>query len=641
MIHFSNLALMRGTKTLFQDASLKLHFNQKVGLVGRNGSGKSSLFAMLQGDLQPEAGDFSIPKDWRIAIVKQETPAVEKAAIEYVLDGDQQFRELQKALVDAESNHDGMLAAELHGKLQDVGAETIYARAASIMAGLGFKEKQAQNLVSEFSGGWRMRLNLAQALICQSDMMLLDEPTNHLDLDAVLWLAKWLVGYQGTLVLISHDRDFLDATVQQILSLEQQTLQLYKGNFTSYEIQKAEKQRLQNIAAEKQMAQVAHLQKFVDRFGAKASKAKQAQSRKKQLEKMVQILPVQQESSFSFEFLPCDKLPNPLVKMEQVAAGYGDAIILEKIQMNLVPGSRIGLLGHNGAGKSTLVKTLSGDLPAVNGVYESSQGLNVGYFSQHQLEHLHLSSSPLEHLRTLDPQAKEQFLRDFLGGFGFHGDQALEPVEPMSGGEKARLALALVVYQRPNLLLLDEPTNHLDLTSRTALTLALQEYPGAIILVSHDRFLLEAVCDDFYLVAERTVTPFDGDLNDYQKLILAGNKNAQEGAKQNTGTDKVQRKDIKRLEAQFRQSIQPLKKKLSSVESKLEKEQTLANELESKLADPELYAASQKDQLKTLLSTQATNKQALEELEHEWMELEEAIEQRRVEFEEELKGTAG
>ncbi len=632
MIQFSNLGMMRGKKVLFEQASLKLHAGQKVGVVGRNGCGKSSLFALLQGKLQAEAGDVSVPSHWRLGIVAQETPAVNSSALEYVVDGHKQYRQLQGQLQVAQEQNDGMRIGDLIAQIQDIGGDTIHSRAATVLSGLGFSESAMAKPVRDFSGGWRMRLNLAQALVCDADLLLLDEPTNHLDLDAVLWLEKWIANFPGTLLLISHDRDFLDTTVKYVLSFEQKVLRFYQGNYTSFELQKIERERLHDIAQQKQATKAAHLQKFIDRFGAKASKAKQAQSRKKQLEKMVAVLPAQQESSFSFSFFESKKLPNPLIKLEQANAGYGDLCVLQKIQLNLVPGSRIGLLGHNGAGKSTLVKTLSGALPVLAGECERSAGLDVGYFSQHQLEHLQLDSTPLAHLQVLDGDAREQTLRDYLGGFGFHGDDALAPVRPMSGGEKARLALALVVYQCPNLLLLDEPTNHLDLPSRTALNLALQDFAGAIILVSHDRFLLESVCDEFYLVADGQVQPFNGTLDDYQRQVLV-KPNSQGNAETSVEKSSAKRKDKKRQEAEFRKAMQPKKKALQKLESQMAVAQEICDKTEALLADPDIYQEQNKSKLSQLLSQQRDAKAELAEAEEAWLLLEEEIEQARLAFE--------
>ena len=484
-----------------------------------------------------------------------------------------------------------------------------------------------------------MRLNLAQALLCHSDLLLLDEPTNHLDLDAVIWLEKWLQRYAGTLLLISHDKSFLDSTVNEIISVEQQQLVSYTGNYDAFERQRSERLRLQNLQFQKQQDKIAHLESFINRFGAKASKAKQAQSRVKQLEKMETLLPALAASQFSFEFFMPPKLPNPLVKMEQVQLGYDDTIILEKLHLNLVPGSRIGLLGRNGAGKSTLIKLLAGEKAPMQGLYETSAGLRIGYFAQHQLEYLRADDSALAHIQRLDPKATEQSLRDYLGGFGFRGDDALGRVAPMSGGEKARLVLALTVYQKPNLLLLDEPTNHLDLDMRQALNMALQGFEGAMVLVSHDRYLLTSVCDDFYLVDNQQVTMFDGDLDDYRDWLLKSDREKQSADKQSANADstdkkepKLDRKNIKRLEAQFRQETQSLRKTVQTQEKKMADLEAKLELIEQQMADPDIYDADKKAELKALLADQARCKIAQEEAEMLWLDAQEQIEAKQAEF---------
>lgn len=616
MIQISELGLLRGSKHLLEQTNATIYPGHKVGLVGPNGCGKSSLFALLQGQLSPDTGECQIPKGWRLVSVAQETPASDKSALDYVIDGDQGFRALQQALVEAEHANQGERIAQLHGELEQMGAYQIEARAATILAGLGFSQEQLQQKVQSFSGGWRMRLNLAQALLVESDLLLLDEPTNHLDLDAVIWLEKWLASYTGTLILISHDRAFLDACVQEILSIESQTLVSYTGNYSSFEKQKAERLRLQSLEYQKQQAKIAHLHSFIDRFRAKASKAKQAQSRIKQLEKMEMLLPAHSDSQFQFSFFTPPKLPNPLIYMEEVTLGYGEKQVLAKVKLNLVPGSRIGLLGRNGAGKSTLIKALSGQLAPQSGIYETSAGLSIGYFAQHQLELLRPDDTPIQHLQRLDAKATEQQLRDYLGGFAFHGDAALEPVAPMSGGEKARLVLALIIYQKPNLLLLDEPTNHLDLNMRDALNLALQGFEGAMILVSHDRFLLSAVCEEYYLVDAGQVAPFSGDLDDYSQWLFNSNK---ETVSKDAPKSQKNRQEIKRLEAEQRQATKPWRDKLKKAEQLVESLENRLQVLEQTLAEPELYQAEQKDKLKSLLEEQASLKSQLADQEESWM----------------------
>jgi ATP-binding cassette subfamily F protein 3 len=633
MIQFSDVSLMRGSKVLLRDANAVVYPGHKAGLIGANGCGKSTLFALIKGELHTEQGDFNIPKNWQIISVEQETPAVERSAIDYVIDGDKHYRKLQKQLIDAEQEHNGEQIAHLHGLLEQVGAYDIDARASTILAGLGFVNDVMKNPVSAFSGGWRMRLNLAQALLCRSDLLLLDEPTNHLDLDAVIWLEKWLQRYTGTLMLISHDKSFLDSTVNEIISVESQQLISYTGNYDAYEKQRAERLRLKSLQYSKQQDQIAHLESFINRFGAKASKAKQAQSRVKQLAKMEDLLPVMAASEFSFKFFTPPKLPNPLIKMEQVKVGYDSTIILEKLHLNLVPGSRIGLLGKNGAGKSTLIKLLAGEMSPMEGLYETSAGLRIGYFAQHQLEFLRGDDSPIAHLQRLDKKATEQSLRDYLGGFGFRGDNALSKVAPMSGGEKARLVLALTVYQKPNLLLLDEPTNHLDLDMRHALNIALQGFEGAMVLISHDRFLLTSVCDDFYLVDSKQVQAFDGDLDDYKDWILKGDKAT------NTTGDKTSvkpdRKNNKRLEAEFRQATKPLRKAIEQHEKSMADSHKKLQLLEEKLSDTKIYSAENKPHLKQILADQATLKSDLEDTEMQWLDAQEQLETKQQEFEQE------
>ncbi|BCV39401.1 MULTISPECIES: ABC transporter ATP-binding protein [Shewanella] len=626
MITISDAQLIRGTKTLLDEASLTIYPGHKVGLVGANGTGKSSLLALILGQLHLDKGEISVPSQWRIATVAQETPALEVSALEYVLDGDREFRELETQLAKAEAEDNGHRIAELHGKLDAVGGYSIRARAGTLLAGLGFTEAQQSHPVKSFSGGWRMRLNLAQALLCRSELLLLDEPTNHLDLDTMYWLEGWIKSYQGTLVLISHDRDFIDAIVDEIVHVEHQKLNFYKGNYSAFEHTRAERMAQQQVAYERQQRERAHMQSFVDRFRYKASKAKQAQSRLKALERMTELMPSKADSPFYMEFREPDALPNPLVKMEDVSVGYGDKAILNKVHLNLVPGARIGLLGRNGAGKSTLIKLLSEQLSPMRGLYEPNPGLNIGYFAQHQIEFLQLDDTPLQHLQRLAPNAREQELRDFLGGFGFQGDMALAQVRPFSGGEKARLVLALLVWQRPNLLLLDEPTNHLDLEMRHALTVALQGFEGAMVIVSHDRHLLRLTCNDYYLVDGGEVRMFDGDLDDYHQWLLDAAKAATASVSQVDEASPAQDKKLqKRLEAELRQKLSPLKKR----QAKLEAEQSQATdrlaELENLLADTSLYEAEQKPRLTEILAERTQLSQALEESEMNWLELQEEI----------------
>ena len=634
MIVASNIEFIRGGKPLLENASATINPRQKVGLVGANGCGKSSFFTLLKKESQVDNGDLSIPPNWRLASVAQETPALDQNALQYVIDGDSHFRLLQQKLRDAENENNGTKIAEMHIQLDNAGGYTIESRAAELLAGLGFSQQAQGRSVSDFSGGWRMRLNLAQALLCPSDLLLLDEPTNHLDLDAVIWLEKWLRQYAGTLVLISHDRDFIDSVVDKIIHIEQQQLHEYTGNYSSFELQRAEKLAQQQSSFEKQQKQISHMHSYIDRFRYKASKAKQAQSRIKALEKMQQLLPAHVDSQFSFSFRKPDALPMPLLTLEKVCAGYDDLLILDQIKLNLVPGSRIGLLGRNGAGKSTLIKLLSNELKPISGKLEINPNAKIGYFAQHQLEFLRLDESPLEHLSRLAPEEKELPLRNFLGSFGFQGDKALDKVAPFSGGEKARLVLALLVWQKPNLLLLDEPTNHLDLEMRHALTVALQEFEGAMVVVSHDRHLLRTTTDDLYLVHDQKVEPFVGDLDDYHKWLSEQQRIEKQPAEDSdkTNSPSVNRKEQKRLEAEFRKKLTPYKKQLSSSEKLMDKLTMQLDEIEKQLAEPELYDHSQKSRLTELLKQQGEMKESLEEAEMNWMDAQESIESMQAEF---------
>lgn len=632
MIQLQSIELRRGALLLFQQADLTVFPGQKVGIVGANGCGKSSLFAMLQGKLAPDAGNVSIPSSWTIATVAQETPAVELSAMDYVLQGDEQLYPL--LLKVRESHVDTDLVA-VHHQIEALDGYRAEAKAGTLLDGLGFTGDMQQRMVKDFSGGWRMRLNLARALMKRAELLLLDEPTNHLDLDAVLWLEKYLANYAGTLLLISHDRDFLDAICDNTVHIEREKLTLYRGNYSQFERQRAEQMVQQQAMFEKQQRQVAHLQSFIDRFRAKATKAKQAQSRIKALERMTMLAPAHVDSPFEFEFLDPRALPNPLLKMENVRGGYGDTTILQSINFQLLPGSRIGLLGRNGAGKSTLIKLLSGSLAPQAGDLWFAAGVAIGYFAQHQLETLRPQDSPLQHMVRLAPQATEQSLRDFLGGFGFHGDKALSPCAPFSGGEKARLVLALIVYQRPNLLLLDEPTNHLDLDMREAIVMALQGFEGAIVVVSHDRHLLASTTDEFYLVANGKVAPFDGDLADYYQWLQADARATQKAQEkiEATATPVVQqRKDQKRLEADLRNLVRPLKQKIEKLEQQQAKLTSRVAEIEQALGDSAIYDASRKAELTKLLAEQTSQQQQLNHVEEEWFELQEQLEQQTNDF---------
>lgn len=637
MIIFSDIQLLRGGKPLLDQASATINPGDKVGLVGKNGCGKSTLFALLKDELSIDAGSFSKPAQWELAWVAQETLALERSALEYVIDGDREYRDLERQLSEAEVADNGTLVAELHGKIETIGGYSIRARASELLDGLGFSQEQMSWNLTQFSGGWRMRLNLAQALICRSDLLLLDEPTNHLDLDAVMWLERWLQSYPGTLILISHDRDFLDPIIGRIIHIENQKLNEYTGNYSSFEDQRAQKMLQQQAMYQKQQKQMSHMQSYIDRFRYKASKARQAQSRIKALEKMEKVLPAQFDNPFSFEFREPAALPNPILMMDDVYAGYGDNLILEKIRLNLVPGSRIGLLGRNGAGKSTLIKLLSKELNAQGGDLTYSQGVKIGYFAQHQLETLHPEETPLQHMMQIAPDKNELELRNYLGSFGFQGDKALDKVGPFSGGEKARLVLALIVWQKPNLLLLDEPTNHLDLDMRQALTLALQSFDGAMVIVSHDRYLLRATTDDLYLVHDRQVAPFDGDLADYYKWLQDQQKaerkevQAQAAPKDNTNSAAA-KKEQKRREAEMRKLTAPIRKKLTQLEAKMDKLNQIVADSEQQLSESSLYDAENKAKLNQVLATQANAKSELEEIEMAWMSEQELLEEMEQEF---------
>ncbi|MBI0093793.1 MULTISPECIES: ABC transporter ATP-binding protein [Gilliamella] len=641
MIVFDSIQVRRGVNVLLDKASATINPKQKVGLVGKNGSGKSTLFSLIKGEIEADAGTLTFPSQWQLAWVNQETPALDIPAIEYVIDGDREYRQLEKQLDLANQQDDGHQIALVHEKFDNIDAWTIRPRAATLLHGLGFSNEQLLLPVKSYSGGWRMRLNLAQALMCRSDLLLLDEPTNHLDLDAVIWLEKWLSNYQGTLILISHDRDFLDPLVNKIIHIEQQSLFEYTGNYSSFETQRSAKLAQQQALYENQQAKVAHLQSYIDRFRAKATKAKQAQSRIKMLERMELIAPAHVDNPFHFSFKKSEFLPSPLLMMEKVVAGYDEKIVLEQIKLNLVPGSRIGLLGRNGAGKSTLIKLLAGELAPKEGHINLAQGVQLGYFAQHQLEYLRPDESALWHLsRIADPKITEQLLRNYLGGFDFHGDKVKEPVKTFSGGEKARLVLALIVWQKPNLLLLDEPTNHLDLDMRQALTEALIGFEGALVVVSHDRHLLRSTTDEFYLVHDHKVEPFDGDLDDYQKWLSNEQKLENQPIDQEDKIEKevikkeviqnvsaLDRKEQKRKEAERRAQMQPLKKQLEKEEQILARLTNQLQTLEQQLADPIVYEADKKSELTELLLKQSQLKNELEETELRWLDVQQQLEE--------------
>mgnify|MGYP002622554205 CR=1 FL=1 len=625
MLRLTHLALRRGPRLLLDDTTLDIHPGQKVGITGANGCGKSSLFALLMGDLQPDAGSVYLPADWTIAHVEQEAPHGSRVAIDHVLDGDAELRDVENGLAAAEETGDSSKLAALHAQLEAIGGYAAPARAARLLHGLGFAAGDESRPIDGFSGGWRVRLNLARALMSRASLLLLDEPTNHLDLDAVIWLERWLRDYPGTLLLISHDRDFLDNVVGHIVHIEQRQATLYRGNYSAFEEARAARLALQQARHDRQQREMAHMRAFVDRFRYKASKARQAQSRLKALERMEQVAAVHAESPFRIRLPAPDKLPSPLLNLDRVAAGYDELRVLDGLRLSVQPGDRVGLLGPNGAGKSTLIKLLAGVLPPLAGERQPARDLAVGYFAQHQVEQLRPESSPLEHFARLDPQARESELRDWLGGFGFSGDSVFRPTAPFSGGEKSRLALALLAWQRPNLLLLDEPTNHLDLAMREALAVALQDFAGAMIIVSHDRHLLRLVTDRLLLVDGGTVAEFDGSLDEYPAWLLARERGdgdaADEPASPAPAHSAGARKERKRQEAEKRRLLAPLRRRMQEVERRLEELQAAKATLESRLADTALYDDDNKDALKHLLAEQAGNQRALTEAESAWLEL--------------------
>ncbi|MEQ1775672.1 MAG: ATP-binding cassette domain-containing protein [Burkholderiales bacterium] len=630
MIQFRNLTLARGARKLIEDASLQIHAGWRLGLVGANGSGKTSLFALLRGELHADLGDCEMPAAWRIATVAQETPALEMPAIDYVLDGDTELRAIERELAEAEAHHEGgNLLGELHGRLNDIGGYGARARAASLLSGLGFADGDIERPVSEFSGGWRMRLNLAQALVSRCDLMLLDEPTNHLDLDAVVWLEKWLGTFRGTLVVVSHDRDFLDGCTTHIAHIYTERLTLYTGNYSAFETQRAATLAVQQALFEKQQRQVAHLHSYISRFRAQATKARQAQSRIKALDRMELVTAAHVDAPFDFEFMTPERAPDPMLTLEEVDAGYDGVPIISGVKMTLRPGARIGLLGPNGAGKSTLIKLLSGESAPLAGRRLEARGLAIGYFAQHQLEQLRPDESPLWHLVNKEPRTREQELRNYLGGFDFRGNTVVAPVGPFSGGEKSRLALALMIRTRPNLLLLDEPTNHLDLEMRHALNVALAEYEGSLVLVSHDRALLRSVCDSFLLVADGKVQEFDGDVDDYLAWLTARRQaqNAKPDAAPKVA-DKPSRRESRSNAPQQQKERQqssgsrrPLEKEAAKLDRDLAKWNNEKLGIDTRLADPELYQKASTADLRTMAARQTELAQLIESAEQRWLEV--------------------
>ncbi|MGO2146826.1 MULTISPECIES: ATP-binding cassette domain-containing protein [unclassified Halomonas] len=640
MIALRQVALQRGTQTLLENADLTLHDGIKAGIIGANGAGKSSLFKLLLGELGPDQGDVEMSGGQRIAHMAQEVEALDRPIIEYVLDGDKALRQAEAELLAAQEAGEAHREAELHGLIETLDGYRAESRAAQLLVGLGFFQPDLSRPLSDFSGGWRMRVNLARTLFMPSDLLLLDEPTNHLDLDALLWLEQWLSRYPGTLLLISHDRDFLDAVCDHIVHMHHQTLELYRGNYSLFERTRAEKLALQQAEAAKQQARREEIERFIARFKAQATKAKQAQSRVKMLERMEDIAIAHVDSPFHFTLPAADKTSHPLLVLDQAQLGYRgkehDTVQLDKVNITLLPGSRIGLLGPNGAGKSTLIKSLTGELELLNGKRVPGEHLAIGYFAQHQLEGLDVTSTPFVHVQRLSPRASDQEIRNFLGGFGFKGDDAFGKVATFSGGEKARLALALVAWQKPNLLLLDEPTNHLDLEMREALTEALAGFEGTVILVSHDRHLLRATVDEFWCVADNRVEPFDGDLEDYRAWLKARleesrrdsrSEKAERQSQQPSGDSRDARKAARKAAAELREKLRPLKKERDQAEKAMEKAQAELEDVESVLADPELYTdSSRKAELTEALSQQATIKARLDSSEQQWLAAEESLE---------------
>ncbi len=628
MLSFSNLSLRRGTRLLIKEASFTIYRGEKTGIVGANGTGKSSLLSLVLGELQADAGNFDRPSQLVLAHVSQELDATDRPAIEFVMDGDVELRATEGAIAKAEADNNGLALGNLHAQYAAMGGYDARSRAGRLMHGLGFDPTDENRPVRAFSGGWRVRLNVAKALMCRSDLLLLDEPTNHLDLDAVIWLEEWLRDYPGTLLMIAHDREFLDRTVNRIIHLEHGEAHAYSGNYSAFEEQRAAQLAQQQSMYERQQREIKHMTSFIDRFRAKASKARQAQSRIKALERMQKIAPAHVDSQFEFTFLAPEKLPQPLLAIDKQSAGYGDRTVLQPFSLTIAPGTRLALLGRNGAGKSTLMKLLAGELQSNVGKRVEARDLKIGYFAQHQLEQLTVTESPLTHLRRLGgaaaARATEQELRSFLGSFGFSGERVFEPVGPFSGGEKARLVLALVSYLRPNLLLLDEPTNHLDLEMRQALAVALQDYDAAVVLVSHDRHLLRAFADELLLVHDSKVMPFDGDLDDYANwFTTSAAAEKVEAAEAGTAEDRKQRK---REEAEKRNRLSPLRAEVSRLEKSIARLEAERAALEQQLLEPELYDNQGSMRARELVQQQAEIRAKLDAAESAWLEAAERLE---------------
>ena len=639
MLKITDLSLRRGSRLLLENVELDVFPGQRLGLTGANGSGKSSLFAVIAGRLEPDQGNVTLPRDTLITEVLQETPESDRTAIDYVIDGDQPFRSLELKIAQAEQDDNGTLLATLHSQMDDIDGFRVSARAGQLLHGLGFSAKEQSQSVNTFSGGWRMRLNLARALMTQADLLLLDEPTNHLDLDAMVWLERWLTGYVGIVLVISHDREFLDRSVTRIAHIEGGTIQVYEGNYSLAEERRAAWIAIQNKQHLRQQKQVRHMQSYIDRFRYKASKARQAQSRLKALERLEIISPFHQEDRIVFEFETPDHSPHQLVDLKGINAGFSE-VVLSNVNFRLSDGDRIGLLGRNGAGKTTLMKTLAAQLPPLQGAYTGDSKLRIGYFAQHQLDLLNPQWSPLDHLTDISDQENDRSLRTFLGRFGFSGDMATEPVAIRSGGEKARLVLALIVYRKPNLLLLDEPTNHLDIQMRESISFALQSYDGSLVVVAHDRHLLRLVTNELWLIDDGSLRPFDGDLDDYVNWLRQRQKGTGKLIEHQLNEKSKNEKDITITTEQFTRSsksarqerakqrakVKPLRASLDRIEKQLAKATEVQQQLEEQLANPEIYNQANRSQLRELLFDQARNAQLHQELEDNWLAASELLE---------------
>ncbi|MCY4046467.1 MAG: ATP-binding cassette domain-containing protein [Cellvibrionales bacterium] len=622
MLQITQLDLQRSGKPLFEKAQLTLHSGQRFALIGNNGCGKSSLFQVILQQLDIDGGEVLLPDRWKVAHMAQDIQSLDRPAVDYVIDGFTELRATERALAEAEQHNDHTLIVKLHEKLDAMSAYTINHRAESILQGLGFSASDNHRAVGEFSGGWRIRLNLARALLNPGDLLLLDEPTNHLDVEAIFWLEQWIKQFSGSLILISHDRDFIDQTASHIAHIESHQINTYKGSYSDFERQRAEKLNQQQAQHDKQQAQIKHMQSYIDRFKAKATKAKQAQSRIKALERMQLVAAVKLPSEYHFDIPLAEKTGSPLIRCENLNVGYGDTTIVSQINFTLEPGMRVGLLGENGAGKSTLLKSLVGEIPVLSGEKLDHKFLSIGYFAQHQIEALDYDASPILHIQRIAPKASEQSIRDFLGRFLIKGDMATDTIRHFSGGEKARLALALVAWHKPNLLILDEPTNHLDINMREALAEAISTFEGAVVLVSHDRYLLRHCVDELYRIHDGMFTEFSGDLADYQKAVA---KDAKALADKPSAQAPVDKKQARVDAAKARQATAPIRKRIKHIEKDLDKHQARLNTILEKISQPEMYEDANKAELKTLLAEEIELKTAIETLEESWMEEQEKL----------------